>query len=61
MDTDDDLSIVRNILHINMSICLLIAQLFFFFSINQMKYQVKFSFSFRKSYHIVFYLSLLVE
>jgi hypothetical protein len=41
MDTDDDLLIVRNILHINMSICLLIAQFLFFFSINQIKSQVE--------------------
>jgi hypothetical protein len=41
MDIDDDLIIVRNILHINMTICLLIAQFLFLFGINQIKYKVK--------------------
>ncbi|CAF1549584.1 unnamed protein product [Rotaria sp. Silwood1] len=39
MDMNDDLIIVRNILHINMSICLLIAQLLYLFGINQIKYK----------------------
>ncbi|CAF3234227.1 unnamed protein product [Rotaria sp. Silwood2] len=39
MDIDDDLMIVRNILHINMSICLLIAQLLYIFGINEIKYK----------------------
>ncbi len=38
---DDDLMIVRNILHINMSICLLIVQFLFLFGIDGMKYKVK--------------------
>jgi hypothetical protein len=40
MDIDDDLMIVRNILHINLSICLLIAQFLFLFGINQIKYKM---------------------
>ncbi|CAF1306566.1 unnamed protein product [Rotaria sordida] len=39
LDIDNDLMIVRNILHINMSICLLIAQLLYLFGINQIKYK----------------------
>jgi len=41
MNIDDDLIIFRNILHINMSICLLIAQFLFLFGIDQIKYKVK--------------------
>ncbi len=41
MDINDDLMIVRTILHINMSICLLIAQFLFLFRIGQIQYQVK--------------------
>ena len=40
MDMDDDLLIVRNILHINMSLCLLIAQVLFLFGIEQIKFKV---------------------
>ena len=40
MDINDDLMIVRTILHINMSICLLIAQFVFLFGISQIKYKV---------------------
>ncbi|CAF1294791.1 unnamed protein product [Adineta steineri] len=37
MDINDDLMIVRTILHINMSICLLIAQFLFLFGIDQIQ------------------------
>lgn len=37
---DDDLMIVRNTLHINMLLCLLIVQLLFLFGIDQTKYKV---------------------
>ncbi|CAM4872882.1 unnamed protein product [Rotaria socialis] len=40
MDVDDDLMIVRNVLHINLSICLLIAQILFLFGINQITYKL---------------------
>jgi hypothetical protein len=43
MDMDDDLAVVRNILHTNMLLCLLIVQILFLFGINQTKYKVIFS------------------
>ena len=41
MNINDNRMNIRNILHLNMSICLLFAQLLYLFGINQMKYKVK--------------------
>ncbi|UJR09628.1 hypothetical protein I4U23_013862 [Adineta vaga] len=39
MDINDDLMLVRSVLHINMSICLLIAQFIYLFGIEQVQYR----------------------
>ena len=50
MDINDDLMIVRTILHINMSICLLIAQFLYLFGIDQIQYKVKVDFVYKFFY-----------
>jgi hypothetical protein len=40
MDMADDLTIVRNILHTNMLLCLIIVQILFLFGIDQTKHKV---------------------
>lgn len=63
IDIDDDLIIVRNILHINMSICLLLAQILFVFGIDLIKYEVKPFFLQKNNLFSIylFLISLLVE
>ncbi|CAF5215559.1 unnamed protein product, partial [Rotaria magnacalcarata] len=39
MDVEDDLTIVRNALHINMSLCLIIVQTLFLVGIDQIKHK----------------------
>lgn len=41
MAIDDDLTTVRNTLHINMLLCLIIVQLLYLVGIDQTKYKVK--------------------
>ncbi len=41
MDINDDLMAVRNILHTNMLLCLIIVQILFLFGIEQTKNKVK--------------------
>lgn len=44
INMDDDLMIVRNILHTNMLFCLIIVQMLYLFGIDQTKYKVIFYF-----------------
>ncbi len=41
MDINDDLMAVRNILHTNMLLCLILVQILFLFGIDQTKNKVK--------------------
>lgn len=41
LDMNDDLAIVRTVFHINMSICLLIAQFLFLLGIDHVQYAVR--------------------
>jgi len=66
MDMADDLTIVRNILHTNMLLCLIIVQILFLFGIGQTKHKVILqnipSNSIKLNYYFVFFFfSLVVE
>lgn len=54
MNLDDDLLIVRRILHINMCICFLIAQFLFFFSIEQIQSKVREELHSKIDYRLLF-------
>lgn len=43
MDINDELTIVRNALHINMSLCLIIVEILYLLGIDQTKHKVKFN------------------
>jgi len=60
VDINDDLMAVRNILHTNMLLCLIIVQILFLFGIEQTKNKVKLK-NFLFYFKLNLFFSLVVE